>query len=264
MQQSGPDFINIHLWQIKNMTQAKNIFSKTFGKSKILLAAFCVFSISVGTVMAASNGCDEEKNDFINQRLALCSTHAYNIGMTQNPEGPGEREIMNEVVALKTTIMTQQMKKQYDYLETTIKRFKTQLEKAILVAKVEAAGASSESGGASGSRNTKTSMGDDCTGKNRTDTVYCLRQNYAKLRTAVDTKNFGNDLKEQIVKDAYAISYLEPSLMEAKNTGDIDCKTKSSLNTTNIPKCLGYISGATLKLEEGGKTQTKTNRPYDE
>jgi hypothetical protein len=245
------------------MKKTRNLFSSVFNNSKLLLTAFCVVCLSVGSSFAASrDGCeDTDKNPFINQRLALCSTHAYNIGATSNPKSYAERESMNEVVGLKTTIMTQQMKKQYDYLETTIKRFKTQLEKAILVSQMEAAGASSENSGASGK--SKTVLGEDCTGKNRTDTVYCLRQNYAKMRAAVDAKNFGNDLKDQIVKDSNALNYMDKKLMAEEikdNKGNIiynpfKCNQKSYLTQTTISECLGKISGGINELEEGGKSQ---------
>ncbi|HOY47581.1 MAG TPA: hypothetical protein PLZ05_03215, partial [Alphaproteobacteria bacterium] len=196
----------------------------------------------IGFTASSNNGCDDEKNMYINPLIAMCSTHVYNIGLDKNPTATdtADRQNMKDIIALKTTIMTQQMKKQYDYLETTIKRFKTQLEKAILTNKMEASGASSESGYAS---NSKVSMGDDCTGKNRTDTVYCLRQNYAKMRSALDSKNYSNELKEQIVKDSKALNYMSSELMKDGSEAG-KCRDKSNLNVSSISGCLGYISGA--------------------
>lgn len=225
----------------------------------------CALSLVTGTAFAASNNCDDtDKYNFINQNLALCSTHAYNVGAITNPETYSDREVMNEVVALKTTIMTQQMKKQYDYLETTIKRFKTQLERAILTTQMQAAGAAGGaadgygSGGYNATRSTV--MGEDCTGKNRTDTVYCLRQNYIKMRSAVDARNYTNDLKEQIVRDTKALNWIDSKLM-VDTTADgktslSQCSNKNYLTQNTIPDCLGKISGATNALEEGGKSQS--------
>lgn len=240
------------------MKDTKNIFTAAFESSKLMLGAVCAVMVLSGPVIAADNGCSNDNNERINQTLAMCSVHAYNIGAVANPESPAEREAMNQVVALKTTIMTQQMKKQYDYLEVTIRRFKTQLEKAILTAQMEAAGAGTESGGASGSK-TQTTLGEDCTGRSRTDTVYCLRQNYAKMRNAISAKNFSNALKEQIVKDALALNAMDSTLMNSDTTAGVDCRKKANLNNTeNISNCVLYLSGAINKLEEGGKQQTNS------
>ena len=69
-----------------------------------------------------NTGCDNEYNLYINPDLALCSTHVYNIGKTENDSGT--RQLMQDVVALKTTLITQQMYSQYEILETIYKRRK--------------------------------------------------------------------------------------------------------------------------------------------
>ncbi|MDR1337953.1 MAG: hypothetical protein LBJ73_02905 [Rickettsiales bacterium] len=221
---------------------------------------------------AADTSCDDEKNEFINQRLALCSTHAYNIGMTTNPESSAERQIMNEVVALKTTIMTQQMKKQYDYLETTVKRFKTQLEKAILVAKAQAAGAAAESGtgGGSSSGGANSSMAGtrDCSqGFNTRDKLQCLQQNFGVIygATSNGTKNPVTEVRKQITTDMNILINLvvyigsdstyayEPNKSNdgkvISNDRDYDsykkCTgTQSSISTT----CIGLLQAGIAKL----------------
>ena len=119
---------------------------KNLTRSFLCAATLC----AVLPVFAADNSCEDE-NNMVNPALALCSTHVYNIGATENPSDGGDKEMMKEVVALKTTVMTQQMYKQYEYLESMIKRFKTQLEKAVLTTKLEAAGASSDSSSSSSS-----------------------------------------------------------------------------------------------------------------
>lgn len=103
------------------------------------------------TTSSGGDGCDNEANDRIAPELALCSVHAYNIGQAQNPSG-ADKQLMKDVVALKTTVIAQQMNKQYEYMDSMIRRFKTQLEKAILTTKLQSAGAapSSGDGGASG------------------------------------------------------------------------------------------------------------------
>lgn len=119
----------------------KNIFAKIFVTGVML---GCV--LVMPTWAAASNGCDDYDNEYINPEVALCTVHAYNIGSAANPDYSGRSE-MQEVIALKTTIIAQQMYKQYEYLEAMIRRLKTQLEKATLTASLQAAGAKSSSDG---------------------------------------------------------------------------------------------------------------------
>lgn len=227
----------------------------------------CLTVGGVGHVFAASsNGCDDEANDRITPELALCSTHIYNIGGTENvPSGNSDKQLMRDVVALKTTVMTQQMNKQYEYLEAMIRRFKTQLEKAVLTTSLQAKGASSSSGGGSssvsGSRNVM--LGEDCSGKNRTDTVYCLRSNYAKMAQIAASRQYTNELREQIVRDANAIRWFDGSLKAnlcgtGNDANDTKCCfTKSYLDKNTIQQCLGQINGAIVKIEEGGQRQNQ-------
>lgn len=95
---------------------------------------------SVTTTGRGGDGCDSADNNRISPELALCSVHAYNIGEVQNPTG-ANRQLMKDVIALKTTVITQQMNKQYEYMDLMIRRFKTQLEKAVLTTKLQASGA---------------------------------------------------------------------------------------------------------------------------
>ena len=130
----------------------KNRFLKIVTKSGVSFAA-----ISFGCLLpymslaASSNGCDDlDKNDSINPEIALCSTHVYNIKAVTNPDSnTAKSQLMKDVVALKSTIIMQQMYKQYEYLEATISRLKTQLRREILTSKLETAGASSSSSSSS-------------------------------------------------------------------------------------------------------------------
>ena len=103
-------------------------------KVKNILVSFSVLALLVMPVVAAENGCDNDDNDMIVAELALCSTHAYNIGNTKNPSG-ADKGLMRDVIAMKTTVITQQMYKQYEQMESMLQRLKTQLEKAVLTAK---------------------------------------------------------------------------------------------------------------------------------
>ena len=90
----------------------------------------------------ADNGCETDDTAAIVAELALCSTHAYNIGETENPTG-ADKELMRDVIAMKTTLITQQMYRQYEQMESMLRRLKNQLEKAVLTTGLEAKGASS-------------------------------------------------------------------------------------------------------------------------
>ena len=107
---------------------------------------FFFLMFGAGTAVAATNTCDQEGYDFINPALALCEVHAYNIGDVTNPAA-SERELLREVIAMKTTVITKQMYRQYEQMESMLQRLKTQLEKAVLTANLKvAAGESSYSG----------------------------------------------------------------------------------------------------------------------
>lgn len=186
------------------MKKQKRIFTG------FLTSALFVLFLAPAAFAAADTSCDDENNEYINQRLALCSVHAYNIGATENPTDIAQQQAIKDVVALKTTIMTQQMKKQYDFLEVTVRRFKTQLEKAILVSKMEAAGAGSESSasGQSTDKNVVLNGAENCLLKNSTaEGRTCIQNNLRLVVMAVDSGNTGQ-ARNQLTKDlSFANSY---------------------------------------------------------
>lgn len=180
----------------------------------------CVATLFVAApLVAADYACDDEDN-MVNPALGLCSTHVYNIGATDNPANSGDKEMMKDVIALKTTVMTQQMYKQYEYLESMIKRFKTQLEKAVLTTKLQASGAgtgatssSSYSGmGISSNSGTTTSRvgsnkyivlndAKNCTLESTpTAALQCLLDNISVTLSALDNNNV-SDAKKQLDAD---------------------------------------------------------------
>ena len=136
----------------------------------------------------AANGCEDDDNDVIVPELALCSTHAYNIGEITNPDG-SNRELMQDVVAMKTTLITQQLYQQYSQMESMLRRLKTQLEKAVLTTSMQAAGAKAKTaddtdGGASSSgfkstnRNVKIDGARDCNQEmTNAKVLECLQSN---------------------------------------------------------------------------------------
>ena len=84
-------------------------------------------AVSVSPVLAApDNGCGDSNNDYIQSDYALCSTHPYNIGLTEIPDSSGQA-VMREVVAMKAELITQQMYQNYRALESMLNRLEKQL-----------------------------------------------------------------------------------------------------------------------------------------
>ena len=157
----------------------------------------------------ADNGCENDDNDAIVAELALCSTHAYNIGETENPTG-ADKELMREVIAMKTTLITQQMYRQYEQMESMLRRLKTQLEKAVLTTGLEAQGASSSgsslSGGASfksDDRNIHMAGVKNCLNYYQdSELLKCYEDNLNMIvNMSGNGDNVSSELKKQLVQD---------------------------------------------------------------
>lgn len=187
----------------------KEVFNKS-KKTKIALGAVLVaLCLPFNSLYAASNGCDKDDYDRINPALALCSTHVYNIGKTQNQSSEANRQVMRDVIALKTTVITQQLEQQYDFLEATVKRLKTQLEKAVLTTSFEAAGASSSSSSSASNDSNVVLIGaENCLLKTSTsDGLNCIQNNIRIVLQAVSSGNIGEAYR-QLQKDlSFARSY---------------------------------------------------------
>ena len=208
-------------------------------------------AIVIGEASSKGNmGCDNEDNEFIAPDLALCTTHAYNIGEPQNPTNETTRAYMRDVIALKATFMTQQMNKQYEYLESMIRRFKTQLEKAILTTRLQASGAglveSSSSGGGSSSfksndRSIFISGVENCDTKLLpTDVLSCLSSNLTTISnmsingsevTSEVRKQFGNDYK--LLTRTYDVTDAKCATTKIDCTKDSDLRKKQ-----NFQECM--------------------------
>ncbi|MCL1891828.1 MAG: hypothetical protein FWF97_00830 [Alphaproteobacteria bacterium] len=193
--------------------------------------------------------------EYINQRLALCSTHAYNIGKLENPTDAVTRQTMDDVVALKSTIITQQMKKQYDFLDTTVKRFKTQLEKAILTAQMQAAGApateSSSSSTSSGNKQIPFSGAEDCSQIfSNKDKVACLQRNYMKIYYASNNKTrLDTAAKRQMEVDIRAMKNMTVGGVSANISEDCK-KSYSSLTVSCLDEMQSAMANLNQALEE--------------
>lgn len=173
-------------------------------KTAIIFAVATLFVVPV--VYAADNGCSDDDNNRIAPVLALCSSHTYNIGLAENPTSDSDKQLMRDVVALKTTVMMQQMYKQYSFLEATLNRMKTQLRREILTTNFEAAGASSsDSSGSASSMSTDRNVvligAENCLLKTSTSAgLACIQSNIRIVLQAVSAGNIGEAYR-QLQKD---------------------------------------------------------------
>ena len=173
-------------------------------KTAIIFAFATLFVVPV--VYAADNGCSDDDNNRIAPVLALCSSHTYNIGLAENPTSDSDKQLMRDVVALKTTVMMQQMYKQYSFLEATLNRMKTQLKREILTTQAEVAGAPSGSSSGSASsmstdRNVVLIGAENCLLKTSTSAgLACIQSNIRIVLQAVSAGNIGEAYR-QLQKD---------------------------------------------------------------
>ena len=165
----------------------------------------------------------------------------------------GQVETIKEIIGLKTTVISQQMYKQYEYLSATLRRLKTQLEKATLTAKLQAAGAKddeSSSSGLLGGGSSKTSQYTNCSGKDREGTLYCLRSNYTALSDRINNKKCTKTEKDQLSKDIGIINTL--TTKEFKYDKDKDCATNLGTYNAGIIGLQDEIEERQFKLRGWG------------
>ena len=117
---------------------------------------------------------------------------------------------MRDVIAMKTTLITQQMYRQYEQMESMLRRLKTQLEKAVLTTGLEAKGASpsgsSLSGGASfksDDRNIHMAGVKNCLNYYQdSEILKCYEDNLNMIvNMSGNGDNVSSELKKQLVQD---------------------------------------------------------------
>ncbi len=201
---------------------------------KILNSA--VTSKSIGKACCAqfveSHGCNDDCYDldkdvsYVNRAFALCDTHAWNAGFKDNDEikKSEDREKMNEIIALKTTVIAQQMYKQYATLEQMIKQLKVMLEKEVLKASVQVAGGTS-----SDTDTTDKVEFENCNGKgDDTMVLNCLRSNLVKYEPFVTKGNTRNNVVKQMNKDMTVLDIYVDSNKDGKGFNANACPTSMS------------------------------------
>lgn len=240
-------------------------------KLKLIFVIVCMMTWVGGGAFGAvstNNGCDTE--DYVDSKLALCSTHVFNIGMDKNPESDVDRQFMKDVIALKTTIMTQQMKKQYDYLDAMVRRFKTQLQKSVLQTKLQASGAGGGSGSSvdisvkSNDRNIHITGVSNCNNMATTVEVFqCLRTNYNVISNLANSKSsMDQSIRKQVATD-FAImcdSYPATGAKPTKCSGSEVCtKAENMSNREKFRDCLDALNGGIRTGYEAANARNNQN-----
>ncbi len=147
---------------------------------------------------SCKQSCDTETNSYVNPAYALCSVHAYNAGETENPDKTDKQEEIKRIVGLKSTVISQQMYKQYTMVESMIKRLKVMLEKATLKASLQVASGTSDDGGSSSDDDIALQ---DCEARGSQEALECIRANYTSMKPLVEKNKLKPKLKEQLIND---------------------------------------------------------------
>ena len=201
--------------------------------------------------------CTGDKLAYVSPIYALCNVHAYNINENTNDNIDSEkRDHMQEIIGLKTTVIAQQMYKQYSMIESMIKRLKIQLEKSALKASLQVASGTSDNDDS----NTKVTF-DDCSGKDSEDALRCLRNNYSKLKPFVDKGNVRNDIAKQIITDCKVFkSHLDEDNFKWDN--DYECPNESSVKSKRKDALDSYMDNIT-KLSKQIKKENRDQELLD-
>ena len=259
-------------------------------------AKFCVDRIGVNA------GEDKEQCPYIHPIYGICDTALYNIGLkaedveettdstAQSSSKSGgiqtlftkvseetsadgkkveyytmsaeQKDKIQKILGLKITAISQQMYKQYEYLNATIRRLKIQLEKATLTAALEAAGAKNESGSSSGllgsnSNDDKTihlAGAENCANKMSSESLYSCVQTNVSLIISSATSNTKKACKQ-----------LQETISAAKTWGidvseEESCKNiNASCNKKDIVPCAQKLN-VKIAQEKEKKSQQQSFR----
>ena len=170
--------------------------------------------------------------------FALCDTHAYNIQYSNNNflDTSDIKEKMNKVIGLKTTVIAQQMYKQYNMLEKMIRQVKIMLEKETLRASLQVAGGTSDDGADSSFAEAEF---DNCRAKGDDSSVLsCLRSNFAQYG---DYVNKGNR-KASVIKAMKADSDVLEIYCSSENKDCLKATVCDNMKSgKNMTDCYGNL-----------------------
>lgn len=248
-----------------------------------------VFGMLICLAPVGAHAAGDFECGYFNPAFGLCSTHSHNIGamddktnLPVNPTKSEETAQMNDVIALKSTVIAQQLKEQYDALNAVIKRFKTQLEKAVLTSKIEvitgntasgnSGGGASASGSYSASGGVLIAGASDCqTYSGSANIGSCLMTNSAIIMntanndTGAAKKQLANDL---YVADMYGLCHVDKEtyccnqVQINKTTDSARAITQkvNGLNKNQIISCAQTMRARVSTALEDKQQSTRNNR----
>ena len=213
---------------------------------------FCVGDVGKKEVNNTSLNPDDDC-PFIAGAYAVCDTHLFNEGKDSIPTDTETLQKIKETTAMKVTVISQQMYKQYEYLNATLRRLKTQLEKAVLTSNLEAAGAKSDgssSGGLAGGRGDSDKTiylagANNCLNFMDFDSAYnCLQTNVSLIINNANGSNYKNACLQ------LQTTYQAAKTILNKNSGITNCegitagnsKSCSAKNKDDVVTCAQAIN----------------------
>lgn len=237
-------------------------------------------ALCVDMVGALNRTTEDADCPYINRIYAICDTHPFNIdvsaedwrnGTTTEENDSGnvieyndKQSDMNRIIGLKVTVVSQQMYKQYEYLNATLRRLKTQLQKAVLTSNLEAAGAKSESGSSSGGliggksdtdKEIVLAGAENCWNSSSPKNAYsCIQNNLNVIKSNISTNR--TNAAKQLTKTVSVAEQWEVDVCAKKNdegacVGTDNCKeyrsNKYSSNKDDITKCANALSIAVAR-----------------
>ena len=201
-----------------------------------------------------ANDCN---NDFayVSPIYALCNVHRYNLADDDitNPTDAETKEKVRQNVALKTTVIAQQMYKQYVMVESMIKRLKIQLEKAVLNANLQVAGGTSSKS----SDDTVKVEFESCGSKADDTTVLnCLRGNLAKYEPFKEKRKMNNTLRRAMANDAKTLQ-----LWADDNSIGTSCS--ESMDISRMEDCYNQLAKGISDFNKKIKNESQNQKLID-
>ncbi len=242
-----------------------------FDIKKIICAVALAMVFAMPGASYAYDDDDDDYCSYFSPAFALCSVHAYNVGLPANPTDSEQISEMNEVISYKATVIAQQMKRQYDNLNTIIKRFKTQLEKAVLTSKIEvmtggASSSSSSSSGSSAGNNSGIADAEDCYTVSEANVYDCLKRNLDKIDRAVE-KDTVNARKQLVTDYNIAIAYQTDKTKVDEASDCAKFKERDSYtNKNDVKNCVKWLRVRVNKLKteyERENSRSRYRSDYD-
>ena len=144
---------------------------------------------------------EDDGCNYLDPAYALCTVHAYNVNKPNNPTESSDIQEMHDIIALKTTLIAQQMKQQYDMLSSTVRKLKTQLEKAVLTTKMDILTGNDSTGKAGGkAAGVSVSGATNCSAApgGTTGVLTCLQTNLGLIASTSSKSEARKQLKDDI------------------------------------------------------------------